>query len=200
MKSVLLGCTVALALLAGCESNAGNKSSDIVLSEEAVGSEFSQEGPETEIVSKLQYDSNGIIVCGENNDGVCTDDVLQDLRTTQLREQHDASTTPLSEVSNITIDKGDDDSHDNATRVDYKEITGPLTPAQAAHIDYLVDNDLETSQEMIDLLNDFTLDGSEESSLRKFIIERSRYKDGYDASEDCRNPDLTEAEYANACT
>ena len=199
MKSVLLGCTVALAFLVGCESNAGNNSSDEILSEEVVDSVSSQEVTET--VSKLQYNSDGIIICEENTDGVCTDDVLQDLRATQLREQHDAGTESLSEVSEITTDSsGDEASRNNATRVDYKEITGPLTPAQAAHIDYLVDNDLETSQEMIDLLNDFTLDGSEEDSLRKFIKERSRFKDGYNASEDCRNPDLTETEYANACT
>ena len=53
---------------------------------------------------------------------------------------------------------------------------------------------------MIDLLNDFTLDGSKEADLRKFIIERSGYKDGYDALTDCRNPDLTEAQYMNNCT
>ncbi|MDA5133468.1 hypothetical protein [Psychrobacter sp. ANT_H3] len=199
MKSVLLGCTVVLAFLVGCESNAGNNSSDEILSEEVVDSVSSQEVTET--VSKLQYNSDGIIICEENTDGVCTDDVLQDLRATQLLEQHDAGTESLSEVSEITTDSsGDEASRNNATRVDYKEITGPLTPAQAAHIDYLVDNDLETSQEMIDLLNDFTLDGSEEDSLRKFIKERSRFKDGYNASEDCRNPDLTETEYANACT
>ena len=92
----MLGCTVALAFLVGCESNAGDNSSDKILSEEAVDSISSQEVTET--VSKLHYNSDGIIICEENNNGVCTDDALQDLRATQLREQHDASTTPLSEV------------------------------------------------------------------------------------------------------
>ena len=103
--------------------------------------------------------------------------------------------------SNITTDTFDDeDNYNNGTGAHAVEITGPLTPAQAAHIDYLVDNDIETSQKMIDLLNDFTLGSGTESDLRKFIIERSGYDDGYDGLEDCRNPDLTEAQYMNNCT
>jgi hypothetical protein len=53
---------------------------------------------------------------------------------------------------------------------------------------------------MIDLLNDFTLGGGTEADLRRFIIERSSYEDGYDGLTDCRNPDLTEAQYMNNCT
>ena len=66
--------------------------------------------------------------------------------------------------------------------------------------DYLVDNNVEVSQDIIELLNDFTLGGGTESDLRKFIIERSGYDDGYDGLEDCRNPDLTEAQHMSNCT
>lgn len=53
---------------------------------------------------------------------------------------------------------------------------------------------------MIDLLNDFTLGGGTDADLRKFVIERSGYDDGYDPLADCRNPDLTEAQYMSSCT
>lgn len=122
------------------------------------------------------------------------DDVFQN-----LGEQQDTDTT--SDVSETTSDTvNDEDYYNNGTGANAVEITGPLTPAQAAHIDYLVDNDIEISQDMIDLLNDFTLGGGTESDLRKFIIERSGYDDGYDGLKDCRNPDLTEAQYMSNCT
>lgn len=121
------------------------------------------------------------------------DDVFQN-----LDEQQDTDTT--SDVSETTYDALSDDDDNNGTGANAVEITGPLTPAQAAHIDYLVDNDIEISQDMIDLLNDFTLGGGTESDLRKFIIERSGYDDGYDGLKDCRNPDLTEAQYMSNCT
>ena len=130
----------------------------------------------------------------EDNASEAYDDVLQD-----LGEKHDTDTT--SDVSEVTSDTvNDEDYYNNGTGANAVEITGPLTPAQAAHIDYLVDNDIEISQDMIDLLNDFTLGGGTESDLRKFIIERSGYDDGYDGLKDCRNPDLTEAQYMNNCT
>ena len=122
------------------------------------------------------------------------DDVLQD-----LSEQQDPDTT--SDVSEGTYDTvNDEDYYNNGTGTNAVEITGPLTPAQAAHIDYLIDHDIEISQDIIDLLNDFTLGGGTESDLRKFIIERSGYDDGYDGLKDCRNPDLTEAQYVSNCT
>ena len=121
------------------------------------------------------------------------DDVFQN-----LDEQQDTNTT--SDVSETTYDALSDDDDNNGTGANAVEITGPLTPAQAAHIDYLVDNDIEISQDMIDLLNDFTLGGGTESDLRKFIIERSGYDDGYDGLKDCRNPDLTKAQYMSNCT
>ena len=115
-----------------------------------------------------------------------------------LDEQQDTDTT--SDVSESAYDSLSDDDYNNGTGANAVEITGPLTPAQAAHIDYLVDNDIEISQDIIELLNDFTLGGGTESDLRKFIIERSGYDDGYDGLEDCRNPDLTETQYMNNCT
>ena len=122
------------------------------------------------------------------------DDVFQN-----LGEQQDTDTT--SDVSEVTSDTvNDEDYYNNGTGANAVEITGPLTPAQAAHIDYLVDNDIEISQDIIDLLNDFTLGGGTEADLRKFIIERSGYDDGYDGLKDCRNPDLTEAQYMKNCT
>ena len=122
------------------------------------------------------------------------DDVFQN-----LDEQQDTDTT--SDVSEVTSDTvNDEDYYNNGTGANAVEITGPLTPAQAAHIDYLVDNEIEAPQYMIDLLNDFTLGSGTESDLRKFIIERSGYDDGYDGLKDCRNPDLTEAQYMSNCT
>ena len=122
------------------------------------------------------------------------DDVFQN-----LGEQQDTDTT--SDVSEVTSDTvNDEDYYNNGTGANAVEITGPLTPAQAAHIDYLVDNEIEAPQYMIDLLNNFTLGGGTEADLRKFIIERSGYDDGYDGLKDCRNPDLTEAQYMSNCT
>ena len=129
----------------------------------------------------------------EENASEAYDDVFQD-----LDEQQDTDNT--SDVSESAYDSLSDDEYNNGTGANAVEITGPLTPAQAAHIDYLVDNDIEVSQDIIELLNDFTLGGGTESDLRKFIIERSGYDDGYDGLEDCRNPDLTEAQYMNNCT
>ena len=130
----------------------------------------------------------------EDDTSAAYDDVLQD-----LSEQQDPDTT--SDVSEGTYDTvNDEDYYNNGTGANAVEITGPLTPAQAAHIDYLIDHDIEISQDIIDLLNDFTLGGGTESDLRKFIIERSGYDDGYDGLEDCRNPDLTETQYMNNCT
>ena len=130
----------------------------------------------------------------EDNASEAYDDALKD-----LGEQQDTDTT--SDVSEVTSDTvNDEDYYNNGTGANAVEINGPLTPAQAAHIDYLVDNDIEISQDMIDLLNDFTLGGGTESDLRKFIIERSGYDDGYDGLKDCRNPDLTEAQYVSNCT
>ena len=122
------------------------------------------------------------------------DDVFQN-----LGEQQDTDTT--SDVSEVTSDTvNDEDYYNNGTGANAVEVTGPLTPAQAAHIDYLVDNEIEAPQYMIDLLNNFTLGGGTEADLRKFIIERSGYDDGYDGLKDCRNPDLTEAQYMSNCT
>ena len=129
----------------------------------------------------------------EDNASEAYDDALKD-----LGEQQDTDTT--SDVSESAYDSLSDDNYNNGTGANAVEITGPLTPAQAAHIDYLVDNDIEISQDIIDLLNDFTLGGGTESDLRKFIIERSGYDDGYDGLKDCRNPDLTEAQYVSNCT
>ena len=130
----------------------------------------------------------------EDDTSAAYDDVLQD-----LSEQQDPDTT--SDVSEGTYDTvNDEDYYNNGTGANAVEITGPLTPAQAAHIDYLIDHDIEISQDIIDLLNDFTLGGGTESDLRKFIIERSGYDDGYDGLKDCRNPDLTEAQYMSNCT
>jgi len=129
----------------------------------------------------------------EENASEAYDDVFQD-----LGEQQDTDTT--SDVSESAYDSLNDDDYNNGTGANAVEITGPLTPAQAAHIDYLIDNDVEVSQDIIELLNDFTLGGGTESDLRRFIIERSGYDDGYDGLEDCRNPDLTETQYMNNCT
>ena len=132
----------------------------------------------------------------EEDTSAAYDDALQD-----LNEQQDPDMTSISDVSEGTSDTvNDEDYYNNGTGANAVEITGPLTPAQAAHIDYLIDNDIEISQDMIDLLNDFTLGGGTESDLRKFIIERSGYDDGYDGLEDCRNPDLTETQYMKNCT
>ena len=132
----------------------------------------------------------------EEDTSAAYDDALQD-----LNEQQDPDMTSISDVSEGTSDTvNDEDYYNNGTGANAVEITGPLTPAQAAHIDYLIDNDIEISQDMIDLLNDFTLGGGTESDLRKFIIERSGYDDGYDGLKDCRNPDLTEAQYVSNCT
>jgi hypothetical protein len=128
----------------------------------------------------------------EDDAGQADDDVLQN-----LYEQQDADMTSTSEVSENTLN---DDDYNDDTDNDAVELTESLTPAQAAHIDYLVDNEIEISQDMIDLLNDFTLGGGTEAELRKFVIERSGYDDGYDPSTDCRNPDLTEAQHMNNCT
>lgn len=129
----------------------------------------------------------------EDDAGQAYDDVFQD-----LGEQQDSDTT--SDVGEDTYDALSDDDYNNGTGAHAVEIAEPLTPAQAAHIDYLVGNDIETSQDIIDLLNDFTLGGGTEADLREFIIERSGYDDGYDGLKDCRNPDLTEAQYINNCT
>ncbi|MGP9493581.1 DUF2939 domain-containing protein [Psychrobacter sp. AOP7-B1-24] len=109
-----------------------------------------------------------------------------------------------SEEVSDTVDEGfyntdtfDDEDYIDAYAV---ESTEPLTPSQAAYIDYLVDNDIEVSQDMIDLLNDFTFAGSTDADLRQFIIERSGYDDGYNPLADCRNPDFTEAQYINNCS
>ncbi|MFZ2843628.1 DUF2939 domain-containing protein [Psychrobacter sp.] len=131
----------------------------------------------------------------EENASEAYDDVFQD-----LGEQQDTDTTSISDVSESAYDSLSEDDYNNGTGANAVEITGPLTPAQAAHIDYLIDNDVEVSQDIIELLNDFTLGGGTESDLRQFIIERSGYDDGYDGLEDCRNPDLTEAQYMNKCT
>ena len=80
------------------------------------------------------------------------------------------------------------------------QVTETLTPAQAAYIDYLVNNDIDVPQDMIDSLNNFTLSDGTEADLRQFIIERSGYEDDYRALEDCRNPDLTEAQFMSTCT
>lgn len=129
----------------------------------------------------------------EENAGEAYDNALQD-----LGEQQDTDNT--SDVSESAYDPLSDDDYNNGTGANAVEITGPLTPEQAAHIDYLSDNDFEVSQDMIELLEDFTLGGGTESDLRKFIIKRSGYDDGYDALKDCRNPDLTEAQYMRNCT
>lgn len=123
------------------------------------------------------------------------DDAFQD-----IGKQLNTEITSISDVSETTYDTLNDDYYNNGTGAHAVEITELLTPAQAAHIDYLVDNNIEVPQDMIDLLNDFTLGDGTEADLRKFVIERSGYDDGYDPLTDCRNPDLTEAQYMNNCT
>ena len=151
---------------------------------------FSLDSKDKKIEESYVADSDW---ANEENASEAYDDVFQD-----LGEQQDTDTT--SDVSESAYDSLNDDDYNNGTGANAVEMTGPLTPAQAAHIDYLVDNDVEVSQDIIELLNDFTLGGGTESDLRKFIIERSGYDDGYDGLEDCRNPDLTETQYMNNCT
>ena len=127
--------------------------------------------------------------------GETYDDIFQD-----LSEQLDADIASISDMSETTHDISNDDYYDNGTGDHAVETTELLTPTQAAHIDYLLDNNIEVSQDMVDLLNDFTLGDGTDADLRKFVIERSGYDDGYDPSTDCRNPDLTEAQYMNSCT
>lgn len=123
------------------------------------------------------------------------DDIFQD-----LSEQLDADMTSISDESEATYDTSNNDYYDNEAGAYAVETAEVLTPAQAAHIDYLVDNNIEVPQDMVDLLNDFTLGGGTDADLRKFVIERSGYDDGYDPLADCRNPDLTEAQYMSSCT
>lgn len=123
------------------------------------------------------------------------DDIFQD-----LSEQLDADMTSISDESETTYDTSNNDYYNNEAGAYAVETTEVLTSAQAAHIDYLVDNNIEVPQDMIDLLNDFTLGDGTDADLRKFVIERSGYDDGYDPSTDCRNPDLTEAQYMSSCT
>ena len=129
------------------------------------------------------------LVTADENAGIDTDDidiyesdeldtVLQDLHAAQSYEAYDMDSAASDAI----------------------ETTEALTPAQAAYIDYLADNDIEVSQDMIDSLNDFTLGGGTEADLRQFVIERSGYEDGYRALEDCRNPDMTEAQFVSNCT
>ena len=172
-----------------------NESIDVImhrdwLSWKVTSINFSLDSKDKKIKESFVADSDW---ANEENASEAYDDVFQD-----LGEQQDTDTT--SDVSESAYDSLSDDNYNNGTGANAVEITGPLTPAQAAHIDYLVDNDVEISQDIIELLNDFTLGGGTESDLRKFIIERSGYDDGYDGLEDCRNPDLTETQYMNNCT
>ena len=172
-----------------------NESIDVImhrdwLSWKVTSINFSLDSKDKKIKESSVADSDW---ANEENASEAYDDVFQD-----LGEQQDTDTT--SDVSESAYDSLSDDNYNNGTGANAVEITGPLTPAQAAHIDYLVDNDVEISQDIIELLNDFTLGGGTESDLRKFIIERSGYDDGYDGLEDCRNPDLTETQYMNNCT
>ena len=172
-----------------------NESIDVImhrdwLSWKVTSINFSLDSKDKKIEESYVADSDW---ANEENASEAYDDVFQD-----LGEQQDTDTT--SDVSESAYDSLSDDNYNNGTGANAVEITGPLTPAQAAHIDYLVDNDVEVSQDIIELLNDFTLGGGTESDLRKFIIERSGYDDGYDGLEDCRNPDLTETQYMNNCT
>lgn len=123
------------------------------------------------------------------------DDIFQD-----LSEQLDADMTSISDESETTYDTSNNDYYNNEADTYAVETTEVLTSAQAAHIDYLVDNNIEVPQDMVDLLNDFTLGDGTDADLRKFVIERSGYDDGYDPLTDCRNPDLTEAQYMSSCT
>ena len=172
-----------------------NESIDVImhrdwLSWKVTSINFSLDSKDKKIEESYVADSDW---ANEENASEAYDDVFQD-----LGEQQDTDTT--SDVSESAYDSLSDDNYNNGTGANAVEITGPLTPAQAAHIDYLVDNDVEISQDIIELLNDFTLGGGTESDLRKFIIERSGYDDGYNGLEDCRNPDLTEAQHMNNCT
>ena len=129
-------------------------------------------------------------VAGETDDYIFYD----------ISGQLDADITSISDMSETTRDISNDDYYDNGTSDHSVETTELLTPTQAAHIDYLLDNNIKVSQDMVDLLNDFTLGGGTDADLRRFIIERSGYDDGYDPLADCRNPDLTEAQHMNNCT
>ena len=182
------------------DANDPNESIDVImhrdwLSWKVTRINFSLDSKDKKSNNKVAESSVADLDWAEEEDTSETyDDVFQN-----LGEQQDTDTT--SDVSEVTSDTvNDEDYYNNGTGANAVEITGPLTPAQAAHIDYLVDNDIEISQDMIDLLNDFTLGGGTEADLRKFIIERSGYDDGYDRLKDCRNPDLTEAQYMNNCT
>ena len=182
------------------DANDPNESLDVImhrdwLSWKVTRINFSLDSKDKKSNNKVAESSVADLDWAEEEDTSETyDDVFQN-----LDEQQDTDTT--SDVSDVTSDTvNDEDYYNNGTGANAVEITGPLTPAQAAHIDYLVDNDIEISQDMIDLLNDFTLGGGTESDLRKFIIERSGYDDGYDGLKDCRNPDLTEAQYMSNCT
>ncbi len=125
------------------------------------------------------------------------DDYFDDLA--DVRERPDTDPSSLSNLNEVTSDTLND-NYNKGTGANAIKITEPLTPAQAARIDYLIGNDTEVPQNTIDLLNDFTLGGGTDEDLRQFIVERARYDDGYDGLKDCRNPDLTEAQYVNNCS
>lgn len=90
MKSFLLGSMVALMLLVGCESNEvhteENTDEKTSTSNEIVSDTASFEKKSSE--DELVYDDEGIIVCEEDDIGMCINDDLQDLRAAQLLERH----------------------------------------------------------------------------------------------------------------
>lgn len=131
---------------------------------------------------------------------VIEEKVSHDLDLSNIADEVVITEDDIDDVFHGLADDSEENFYNDGTGAHAVETTELLTPAQAAHIDYLVDNNIEVPQDMVDLLNDFTLGDGTEADLRKFVIERSGYDDGYDPSTDCRNPDLTEAEYMNNCT
>lgn len=85
MTNILLGGLATLLFLAGCESKVQNPSNENI--EKSISSTDDTIIETAPPEDKFVYDQDGIIVCEEDETGMCLDDSLQDLRAAQLMER-----------------------------------------------------------------------------------------------------------------
>lgn len=108
MKSLLMTTLATSMLLVGCQSEMKVETETlskkeiippaVILQNPEVPLSEAAEEPEVADGGNFEFDSDGILLCEEDKYGVCIDEVKQNIRAEQLRENHYAHDTAIAEA------------------------------------------------------------------------------------------------------
>ena len=130
MKHLLMTTLATSMLFVGCQSEVKTEKEivapEVILKDPDVPLSEAAEEPDVASDTDLEFDSDGILICEEDEDGICLDDVKQNLRAEQLKERHYGDTYQAPEVTPDAVEV-----------VDYEEpqLLGFIRPDAPPNVD-----------------------------------------------------------------